>query len=273
MPSTPSAGDHAELVAAKPVDRPGLADRDVQTVSEPGEQCVSGRVPERVVVALEAVEIESSTPSGCAGVERGSSLIEVLDELPSIAEAGERVGESVLARAHPTTGHRGPDQQDSKQRERDRERVDAHQARGANPRGPEATMIQSFSEPGLLRGAGRRHGGCRSLRTPSPVAPASLRNRVSAGTPSAEPVCCGERLSSTTPPVRASRTVISKRLSERAERATKALAIRRSAAAGTGPKSLRITITLRSRCAPSAHPHLVYELASVIGFKPLRQLM
>ena len=56
-PFVAERGENAELVAAEPVGRPVRPDRLEQAVAEPSEQRVSGRVPERIVVELEAVEI------------------------------------------------------------------------------------------------------------------------------------------------------------------------------------------------------------------------
>ena len=47
-----------ELVAAEPVGGAAVGDRLVEAPAQPHQQGVAGRVPEGVVVVLEAVEIE-----------------------------------------------------------------------------------------------------------------------------------------------------------------------------------------------------------------------
>ena len=54
----PSVDEDAELVAAEPVGRSAARDAPAQPVAEPVEQRVAGAVAERVVVGLEAVEVE-----------------------------------------------------------------------------------------------------------------------------------------------------------------------------------------------------------------------
>ena len=159
--------------------------------AEARQQRVAGRVAEGVVVDLEPVEVvDAGCVSGRSGVASGSSG-EVGVELAAVAETGERVRIGFLARARPSGGPSRPRSDARSTSAIGSELMPTRLA--ARTRGAEATTIQSFSS--------RRHADgavgdtdVAELRTPSPVAPASSRKRASSGTPSSEPVSCGERL-------------------------------------------------------------------------------
>ena len=53
-------------------------------------------MPEGVVVKLEAVEIADQHTEGACGSRERQLASEVVDELPAVAEAGERVREGLL---------------------------------------------------------------------------------------------------------------------------------------------------------------------------------
>ena len=88
----PSVDEDAELVAAEPVGRAAAGDAPAQPFAEPVEQRVAGGVAERVVVGLEAVEVEQQQepPRRVPAVEEG---LQALHQRASVAETGQLVGE------------------------------------------------------------------------------------------------------------------------------------------------------------------------------------
>ena len=73
------SGEEAELVAAEPVGRAVRAGHGRELLAEPREQRVAGRVAERVVVALEAVEVEEHEKRRPDGLGRRRRAVEVGD--------------------------------------------------------------------------------------------------------------------------------------------------------------------------------------------------
>src|SRR5207247_3971515 len=86
---------HAELVAAEPVGATLALDRGVEPVRDASEQGVAGRVAERVVVRLEAVEVEDDQREGQPVIAERS--VELEHEPAAVAEPGQRVGQSLFA--------------------------------------------------------------------------------------------------------------------------------------------------------------------------------
>ena len=84
--------ERAELVAAHPVGARQRPDRALEGGSEPGQQRIAGRVAERVVVALEPVQVEENEYLRAA-----LRLGEILEQPAPIAESGQGVGERLLA--------------------------------------------------------------------------------------------------------------------------------------------------------------------------------
>ena len=119
--------EHAELVAAEAVGGVAGADRVGEPSAEAGQQRVARGMPERVVVGLEAVEIEQDEQR-----LRAAQGVQVGQQLPAVAEPGERVGRRLdLAQPqhlqvlpedeHHPHDHRG----DAGGREHEREQMDA----------------------------------------------------------------------------------------------------------------------------------------------------
>ena len=90
----PRGHDEAELVAAQPVRAAPAAVSRRELRAEAGEQGVTGRVAERVVVPLEAVEVEEH--------QQRSADLGLREESPrsqqpaAVAEAGERVRDRLV---------------------------------------------------------------------------------------------------------------------------------------------------------------------------------
>ena len=119
--------DEAELVASETIRRTVLTGNRRELRTEAGEQRVSRRVAEAVVVALEAVQVEDHQENW-RGVILAESALEVPDELASIAETRENVGDRLELREleEPTIlveGHNEShdDEQESRRGEHDRE--------------------------------------------------------------------------------------------------------------------------------------------------------
>ena len=90
------ADEHAELVAAEPVrlspvGKPGLEPR-----TEPREQRVARRMPEAVVIRLEAVQVEQHQHRLRLGLDR---LVEIADQRAPVPEPGQQVGLRLVAGA------------------------------------------------------------------------------------------------------------------------------------------------------------------------------
>ena len=79
---------HAELIAAQPVDGPMGLDRFPQTAPEPREQRIPGDMPERVVVALESVEVEEPQECGLVVARTLADARQVLHQRSTIVHAG-----------------------------------------------------------------------------------------------------------------------------------------------------------------------------------------
>ena len=82
-------GEDAELVAAHAVGAAEGLSRRFELHGQAAEKRVAGGMTERVVVALEAVEIEEDEQGRCLGVQ---SVLEIREQLPPVGEPGERVG-------------------------------------------------------------------------------------------------------------------------------------------------------------------------------------
>ena len=107
---------------------------------------------EGVVVELESVEVAEQDCERPLGARERKLLLEVGDQLAAVTEAGECIRDRFLAGSHPAAGHRGSDQQDTEQRERDRKRVDAEETGSANARGrgdddPVVLGVRGDAEP------------------------------------------------------------------------------------------------------------------------------
>ena len=85
---------HGELVAAQPRDGVALAQGVAQPLAADLQQAVAGGVPERVVDALEVVEVEEGDDGGRAVEERGG---DPLLEQRAVGQAGQRVLEGEVA--------------------------------------------------------------------------------------------------------------------------------------------------------------------------------
>ena len=122
-------GEHAELVAADPVDLAAVADAGGELLREPREQGVARRVAEGVVVGLEAVEVEEHEHGGGAAGER---RLEVDHQLAPVPDPGQRVGLGLDARGGEEVelvaerdAHPGDHGQDRRGRQDDGGRVQA----------------------------------------------------------------------------------------------------------------------------------------------------
>ena len=94
----PAVEQQAELVAAEPVGGAAALDRAGQRAAEPREQRVARRMPERVVVGLEAVEVEEQQRAGVlVGVDQG--VLEVGHQPAPVGQPAEPVGERLLVAA------------------------------------------------------------------------------------------------------------------------------------------------------------------------------
>ena len=83
--------------AAEPIGGPARRDRGGELGCQPLEQRVTGRVPEGVVVAFEAVEVEEHQQRRPVGGRRGAAALEVGAQAAAVAEARECVREGLLA--------------------------------------------------------------------------------------------------------------------------------------------------------------------------------
>ena len=169
----PDARQHAELVAPEPVGRAAVARDERELRAEPDEERVPGGVPERVVVALEAVEVEDHQHRRHRLV-RLERRVEVDQEPAPVPEAGERVGDGVVPREHveprvlPERQHQPHEHEGERERgEGDRGDVDllevvddedADRGRGAEERDGEERAALDV-ERALVPRAGPRGGG------------------------------------------------------------------------------------------------------------------
>ncbi len=162
--------DQAELVAAEPVRTVHRCRDGRELRAETGEEGVTCRVAERVVVPLEPVEVEDHQQGGL-DFRRREEAFEVGQELPTIAEAGQRVGDGLMPReleqaAIFAEGHREPhdDRQQSRGRESHGEQVDlvevvvdqdADGENGAGGRDCEERLALQFGSAPVYRPCGR----------------------------------------------------------------------------------------------------------------------
>ena len=86
-----------ELIAAEAVGAALHLHRRGQLGAQPGQQRVAGGVPERVVVVLEAVEVEQQEHARCARPRVCQVAAEVGRQLAAVAELRQRVRHRLLA--------------------------------------------------------------------------------------------------------------------------------------------------------------------------------
>jgi hypothetical protein len=79
--------------------RPLPADRRRDPAAEAREERVAGAMTERVVVALEAVEVEEDQRLRIPGYGGGQRVVNVVHELAAVAQTAERVGDRLLTAA------------------------------------------------------------------------------------------------------------------------------------------------------------------------------
>ena len=176
---------HAELVAAHPVGRAGVADGVAQPRAEAAEQRVARRVAEGVVVALEAVQVEEAEQHGLAAVERA---VEVLHQPPAVAEPGERVGDRVVAAGlqHPRVGPEGHAHPHHREEQRRGGQPDREVAEPVDVVEGEQAERQHGAAGGQRgrragrRGAARRAGAAARPPTPSAARPPATACRCGA---------------------------------------------------------------------------------------------
>ncbi len=70
-------------------------DELAEVLAKAGEQCVAGGMPERVVVVLEAVQVEEHEHE--VGVRVSERVLEIVVQAPAVAEPGDDVGARLLA--------------------------------------------------------------------------------------------------------------------------------------------------------------------------------
>ncbi len=85
------ADEQAELVASHAVRAAVGRDRGAEVAPETSEQRIAGRVPEAVVVGLEAVEVEQREQDGTLRRRPGGQPVEIGEQRAPVAQAGERV--------------------------------------------------------------------------------------------------------------------------------------------------------------------------------------
>ena len=132
--------EHAELVAAHPERAADALHRAGQAAAEVLDQHVAGDVPEDVVVGLEAVEVEQREPPRAARLGLLQRVGERAHQRAPVAEAGEAVGQRLVAGALEQPGVLAQaDREPQHEQERDRQReVDRRAAERARPGGPTA---------------------------------------------------------------------------------------------------------------------------------------
>ena len=94
----------AELVAAHPVRAPAPGQQLAEPRAESLQQLVAGQVPERVVVVLEAIEIEEREHQRPLRIEFVEMRGQVGRQLAAVAQAGQSVRRRLTAtlRQHPS---------------------------------------------------------------------------------------------------------------------------------------------------------------------------
>ena len=85
-------GQDAELVTAHPVRVADSVHRGREALAEAGEERVAGRVAERVVVLLEAVEVEECEHDTALAAGVRQLGIEIVDQSPPVGKPRQRVG-------------------------------------------------------------------------------------------------------------------------------------------------------------------------------------
>ena len=90
--------ERAELVTAETVGRPAVAHGALETPRELREQPVAFEMPERVVVVLEAVEVEEDQRRRLVRRRDGDRAIEILDEQAAVAELRQVVRQRLRTR-------------------------------------------------------------------------------------------------------------------------------------------------------------------------------
>ena len=115
--------EHAELVAAHPERAADALHRAGQPAAEVLDQHVAGDVAEDVVVGLEAVEVEQREPPRAPAAASSSASDERAHQRAPVAEAGQAVGQRLVARAleQPRVLAQA-DREPQHEQERDRER-------------------------------------------------------------------------------------------------------------------------------------------------------
>jgi hypothetical protein len=123
--------EDAELVAAHAVGATAALERGRQVATEALEQRIASRVAERVVVGLEAVEVEQREHVAVAGHVEAGSRLEVAHQRAPVAQPGERIrGRLELALAQHAQvlaegeGEAGDDGEAGRGRQPEREAVD-----------------------------------------------------------------------------------------------------------------------------------------------------
>ena len=90
--------EHAELIPAQPVGGARRGECRREAGAEAGQERVAGRMPVRVVIGLEAVEVEHGEHRGGVIGALGDGPLEVDQQAAAVAQAGEVVGERLAAR-------------------------------------------------------------------------------------------------------------------------------------------------------------------------------
>ena len=83
--------DHDELVAAEPADLAAIAGDVGQAVADFDQQLVAGRMTERVVDVLEAVEVEQRDRGRLLAAVAGQQASQLLLQGQAVGQAGELV--------------------------------------------------------------------------------------------------------------------------------------------------------------------------------------
>ena len=143
---------HAELVAAHPVGRSGAGDVRPELGPEALQQSIAGRVAVGVVVVLEPVEVEERQ-HGAPSWPGVGHAVEIAREGAAVAQAGERVGQRLLAAGHQHPGVLAQRQHEAGQ--------DGEQRGGGQDDGERVQRAQRGEDEDAQaeRGEGDREGG------------------------------------------------------------------------------------------------------------------
>ena len=159
-----------ELVPAEAVGGAAALDRAGQRAAEPREQRVAGAVAERVVVGLEAVEIEEQQRADVL-VGVAQRILEVVHQAAPVGQATEPVGERLVVAA-------------PQQAEVLAERQTAARHRGEQPGGGEdAGERRQVGDPAVEQQPEREHGEAGGDEHRHPVACSSARDETAARPP------------------------------------------------------------------------------------------